>query len=268
MGPKMEESQFISEHMDAGDSNFLRANNLEVLVIDARYQFEHETGHIKSAINICQKKVAELLFDTYRHYLCRKSFLRGLKKMSGKTLDLITLKMFIKHWKNTDSKLNDPISPCGVRNDSPVGPVNKQLFSMPDCQPQTVKHTKLCSFFHEEKHYDSPTRPMDEELIPAQSIERSFGNSQEEYSGTAQTPEKMQEENLFRRSHNFSPPQKPSGNMMHEAPYTKKNSMIDTIHAHSHSNHFDIENFTQQHAGSNFDAEYNKVVNLPLITAS
>ena len=69
------------------------------LTIDARYSYEHNGGHIPGAININLQSVGRKLFIDCRNYLRRKSFVNGLKLLSGENIDTEILKAFVSKYR-------------------------------------------------------------------------------------------------------------------------------------------------------------------------
>ena len=93
----LEEQQFIYEILNFPEQkNFLKTRSLELLVVDARYSYEHEGGQIKSALNINTASAIQRLFKNYKPYMFRKSFLKGLKRLSGQTIDKYVIDAYVR----------------------------------------------------------------------------------------------------------------------------------------------------------------------------
>jgi hypothetical protein len=91
-------TKFIRENFE-NPSGVLTENKLVPLTIDARYSYEYNGGHIPGAININLQSVGTKLFIDCRSYLRRKSFVNGLKLLSGETIDSEILKAFVSKYR-------------------------------------------------------------------------------------------------------------------------------------------------------------------------
>jgi hypothetical protein len=91
-------TKFIREIFE-NPSGVLTEKKLVPLTIDARYSYEHNGGHIPGAININLQSVGRKLFIDCRSYLRRKSFVNGLKLLSGETIDSEILKAFVSKYR-------------------------------------------------------------------------------------------------------------------------------------------------------------------------
>jgi len=62
-------------------SNLIKNDqNLDFLIVDCRYDYEYQGGHIKGAINITSPELLEELFFTKRHLLADKAFLKEIRE--------------------------------------------------------------------------------------------------------------------------------------------------------------------------------------------
>lgn len=56
------------------------AQNVNYIIIDCRYDYEYEGGHIKGAIHIDSPEALETLFITHRQFLYNKTIVDGIKE--------------------------------------------------------------------------------------------------------------------------------------------------------------------------------------------
>lgn len=71
-------------------------SDYEVLVIDCRYNFEHEGGHILGALNINRPSLLDYLVKRYPLALFDRRVIRQLRKLSGSKITLADLKNIIE----------------------------------------------------------------------------------------------------------------------------------------------------------------------------
>lgn len=111
----LNEQQFIYEILNKFNANYLQSRNLELLVIDARYNYEHEGGRIHTALNINTASAILRLLKNYKPYMFRKSFLRGLKKLSGQVIDKYLIDAYVKYFKSHEVVIE---APCFEESDN------------------------------------------------------------------------------------------------------------------------------------------------------
>jgi len=130
---ELDEKSFILSMLqnDMSPRNILKENNLELLILDARYYYEHKEGRLRTSLNVCKKSVADYLFKNCMNLLYRKSFLRALKKLSGTEINVELLNRLVeKYMKYLDCNVNTYKQALLGQNDSKRLFSNKQSFSL------------------------------------------------------------------------------------------------------------------------------------------
>lgn len=82
-------------------NEFVSKNKLVPIVIDARYEQEHTAGHIPGALNICSPRAVKAVFWKSEKYMRRKSFIEGLKCLSGCNISHVVFKEYVKFYKKS-----------------------------------------------------------------------------------------------------------------------------------------------------------------------
>ena len=80
-------------------------SNYECLIIDCRYGYEYQGGHIKGALNINKPSLIDFLFKNSKAHMFNKSFLKHLKSFSSTQIDANQLNTLVRNHPN-------PIQDC------------------------------------------------------------------------------------------------------------------------------------------------------------
>lgn len=86
-------AKWISEH--PLPSQTFEGRNIELLILDCRFNYEYLGGHVRGALNINKPSLIEFLFVKSLNHMFNKAFLRELKKLTGNTITLADLQNIV-----------------------------------------------------------------------------------------------------------------------------------------------------------------------------
>lgn len=88
-GLNLDSKKWIVKHPHP--SHYFKQHNHELIIFDCRFSYEYLEGHIRGAVNINMPTLVEHLFIKNNRHMFNRSFLHGLKALSGSvvTLDLL-----------------------------------------------------------------------------------------------------------------------------------------------------------------------------------
>lgn len=146
----------------------------KLIVVDCRYHYEYDHGHIKSAINISSPAAIQYLFGEAREYMFRERFIDSLLGMEGRRINVEELRRLVQEFDKEDANKpglaqieswyssHEPVSLC-ERDDG---------FMLEEKLPQTaldeksIDRNSTCSDIRSDKTYEKvstegPTGPRD-----------------------------------------------------------------------------------------------------------